>query len=371
MDFQALEAVGDQFLNMAFEAGAGKDPWGPALEALAQATGALGAAVIPARARAPGPLPATLSIGEMIEAFVSEGWFARDLRARGAPVAFRDGICDDADCMPWEEMKKTSYYNDFLRRFDLGPFAALGVSTSQDAFGVSIIRRGPEKPFTREEKSRLRGLRARISTGAELLTRVDAARVEAIGDTLEAMREGAALVDRAGKILRMNAAAEALTRRGLILRQGALSSPHAANARDLEHHIAAALSSCGGPDVAARRFFLQRENRRPLILRVHRLTGPAWHYFSGAWGLAIFTDPECAPPPDPVLLASCFGLTAAEIVVVGELLRPDEEGRTDARSIAARLEISHHTVRAHIKSIFQKTGMRDRAALAALLARLS
>lgn len=368
MAFRRLDAVGDRFLNMAFEA----DPWGPALEALVESTGALGAVAIPVKTRRPGPLPATKSLDAAMETFVGDGWIDRDLRARGAAVAFREGVCDDADCLPWEQMQKTDYYNDFLRRFDLGPFAALGVSTSEELFGLSLVRPIGKTPFTDEQKTELAALRGKIATGVELLARLDDVRIQAVGDTLEAMREGAALLDRGGKVLRMNAAAEALLRRGLILRDGVLSSSNARNAAELQKYLAAAISSLSSaPNLSARRFFLEREGRRPLILRAHRLTGPSWHYFSRAWGLVIFTDPEHAPPPDPILLASCFGLTPAEIAVVSEFLSPGDEARTDARTIAAKLEISHHTVRAHIKSIFHKTNMRDRAALAALLARLS
>lgn len=368
MVFRRLDAVGDRFLNMAFEA----DPWDAALAALAEAAGALGVAVIPVKTRTPGPLPATRSFDSMVEAFVTEGWIDRDLRARAAPVAFRDGICDDGDCLSWEQMQKTEYFHEFLHRFELGPFAALGIATSEELYGVSIVRPADAPPFTAEQKAELAELRGKIAAGIELLGRLDSVRVQAVGDTLEAMREGAALLDRGGKVVRMNAAAEALLQRGLILRDGFLSSSNARNAAALHQHIAAAISPLtSAHHLAGRRFFIEREGRRPLILRAQRLTGPSWHYFSRAWGLAIFTDPEHAPPPDPILLASCFGLTPAEIAVVGELLNPGDEARTDARTIAAKLEISHHTVRAHIKSIFQKTNMRDRAALAALLARLS
>lgn len=59
-----------------------------------------------------------------------------------------------------------------------------------------------------------------------------------------------------------------------------------------------------------------------------------------------------------------FGLTASECKVGLALLR-----HGDAISIAAALRISDNTVRAHLKTLFAKTGVRSQAALVLRLAR--
>lgn len=60
-----------------------------------------------------------------------------------------------------------------------------------------------------------------------------------------------------------------------------------------------------------------------------------------------------------------FGLTASECKVGVALLR-----HGDAVSIAAALHISGNTVRAHLKTMFAKTGVRSQAALALRLAQI-
>ena len=65
-------------------------------------------------------------------------------------------------------------------------------------------------------------------------------------------------------------------------------------------------------------------------------------------------------------LATLFGLTHAEVRLVGRLITDD-----DLREAALTLHISLHTARTQLKSVFAKTGRRTQAALLTLVTRLS
>jgi DNA-binding CsgD family transcriptional regulator len=65
-------------------------------------------------------------------------------------------------------------------------------------------------------------------------------------------------------------------------------------------------------------------------------------------------------------LATLFGLTHAEVRLVGRLITDD-----DLREAARTLHISLHTARTQLKSVFAKTGRRTQAALLTLVTRLS
>jgi DNA-binding CsgD family transcriptional regulator len=100
---------------------------------------------------------------------------------------------------------------------------------------------------------------------------------------------------------------------------------------------------------------LRRPGRLPLTLRAAPLAAGALHI--------TLRDPE-AEGPDAALLRELFALTPAEALVASNLalgLRTSD--------IAAGLGIQPNTVKAHLKSIYGKTGCRHQAALLSLVLR--
>jgi DNA-binding CsgD family transcriptional regulator len=73
-------------------------------------------------------------------------------------------------------------------------------------------------------------------------------------------------------------------------------------------------------------------------------------------------DPASAVAPDPDLLRSIFRFSPAEIRVVSELLRTQH-----VEAVAETLSLSVHTVRAHLKNLFAKTGVRRQGELLQLI----
>jgi DNA-binding CsgD family transcriptional regulator len=72
------------------------------------------------------------------------------------------------------------------------------------------------------------------------------------------------------------------------------------------------------------------------------------------------TIEETAPAERAALFGRAFGLSARET----ELLDHLRAGR-DTRDVALRMHLSEHTVQDHLKSVFAKTGTRNRRTLLA------
>ena len=83
--------------------------------------------------------------------------------------------------------------------------------------------------------------------------------------------------------------------------------------------------------------------------------------------LLLVADPEARTgPPPPALLREAFGLTRAEAEVAARAA--NGEG---VPALAASLDISPGTARLHLHRVFEKTGARRQAELAAVLGRLA
>ncbi|MBP2312955.1 helix-turn-helix transcriptional regulator [Azospirillum soli] len=80
----------------------------------------------------------------------------------------------------------------------------------------------------------------------------------------------------------------------------------------------------------------------------------------------VVLDPGITPPISPTILATLFGLTAAEARVAAEIGRG---ARID--EIAERYGTSPQTVRTQLKVVFQKTGLVRQGELVRLIAQIS
>lgn len=80
--------------------------------------------------------------------------------------------------------------------------------------------------------------------------------------------------------------------------------------------------------------------------------------------IVIVGNVDCGVPSTTTELRARFGLTAAEAVLAGEIVRGD-----GVRAVANRLNISVGTARTHLSHIFDKTGTRRQAELVSLLLR--
>jgi DNA-binding NarL/FixJ family response regulator len=135
--------------------------------------------------------------------------------------------------------------------------------------------------------------------------------------------------------------------------------------RDLERRISPiwallsrARAVAEGVDNRAARLRLRDQRGRWLVLHASALTS---HEESAPASVAVVIEPASSSEIAPIIIEA-YSLTPRERDVVGALARGDTTSE-----IAARLFLSQHTVRDHIKTVFEKVGVSSRAELVARL----
>jgi DNA-binding CsgD family transcriptional regulator len=79
--------------------------------------------------------------------------------------------------------------------------------------------------------------------------------------------------------------------------------------------------------------------------------------------VAVIIEPAAAVEIAPLLMAA-YGLTPRERTVTGLVC-----GGLSTREVASRLHLAEHTVQDHLKSVFERTGVRSRRELVATILR--
>ncbi len=99
-----------------------------------------------------------------------------------------------------------------------------------------------------------------------------------------------------------------------------------------------------------------------LVLHVVPLRGAGLDVFTGALSIVFITSMVASSSPAPSLLQALFDLTPAEARIASQIT----EGKS-IEQISLATGLSQNTVRTHLKSVFQKTGVERQAELVSLL----
>lgn len=355
-----LVTAEDLFMDAALE----PELWPAALEFVGGECGSRGAGLLAVEGRGPFVLH-TEGIGRIAERYVAEGWNLNDYRRASIPIFKRRGIATDLDIISPNEMKRLPYYADFLASEGLPWFAAMRIDTGADVWGATFYRSGAEGPYDFDDQQRLLRLQGPISRAATLARRLGYARLEGAADVADIASGAIAFVDAAGRIVRLNPAAESMVGQAFNLKNGRISFPHVSSAVVQRHIEAVIWSDLPSDATALQPVVVQRPDMRPLVLQAIPLRGLSSAVFAPAWAILLITDIDKDELPSAELLRRLFHLSPAEARVARALFV-----HFNIPAVAAKLNCGLETVRSHVKSIFEKTRTSSQAELVALLGRV-
>lgn len=339
--------------------------WPEMLDAVARAAGATGALLLqPGRQHA--EVPRSAGIADLVDSYFQDGWTVRDSRERSLSKMLRHGVAVDQDVVTTDSIARDPLYAEFLAPRGFRWWAGIGFRSAESLWCVSLQRTFREGMFEPEEQEQFAGLVPMLSEVATLSKVTGGARLIGMTDALDLVQTPAAVLDRFGKVLRVNFACDLVFDDWLRVRKGRLFARDRRAAGVLSDFVDLLAADANHRDFQGRKLIVARGERLPIILEPLSLSGAALGPFAAGRVLLLLHDLERRPAAvSKALLITLFGLTNAEAALAALL----SDGETLASSADA-LGIAKETARGHLKRVFAKTETNRQTELVALLARL-
>ena len=350
--------------------------WDDILPAVARLTGALGATLqTPALPTADNPMR-TLALYNFDAEVV-----ARGLEEHGAADPFSQPMYDhlqgrwyrvvsalrhcDQDALP-----RNPFWTEHLARVDVGDTAGVSLHEQEDGNWplVTVGRRRRDGPFEQAALARLQAFAPHLRLATRL--RFDAADVgaldPAVASAFAPLSTGCLLLGARGRLLLANPAAERMLagRRILNLQHSAISALTVEGDAALQQAVHQAVHDGPEPRLGAE-VVLTGPESEPIAAVICPVGGDQLFTrdFGAVRAVVWLLEPRGEAESDRAArrLAQVFGLSLAEADVAAAIVagqEPEEIAAARARSI--------HTVRAQIRSILGKAGVRRVGDLQAL-----
>lgn len=230
------------------------------------------------------------------------------------------------------------------------------------------IFRDRDAPRFDAEESDLAGIvLTQIARALDLASRIDSSAVEKAlySSVLERLHVGVIIADSNGRIINVSAVAERLLhgRDGLQIQAGKLRATSASEDRELQaviRTVSEDMQNIEG-DVSRGLSLTKRSGARSLgiVVRPVDNTSPS---SAGPLVAIYLRDSDIAPKVESEFVRQIFDLTPAEAAVTHRLA-----AGLSLEDAAASLAISRNTARAHLRSIFSKSGITRQTELVRLV----
>jgi DNA-binding CsgD family transcriptional regulator len=363
-----VNAAPEELIELIYEGPLEDPPWETFIEALRVHLEATTAAVIVRSASSPA-LGLLLSRGVRdFEAVYKEQYFASD-----PFVQLAEGVVTTLeDVMPRDRLAKTDFFRRMLE--PAGVLHVLGVDLRVDRDLEMRLRvtRGPEAAgFSERDRGALQALTSHLRRALRIHGQLGRARAErdVFAGAVDHLAVGTILLDERGRIIRCNAAATRIAERGLgLVMQGErLAAAASSGTQRLDETIARALEARqrDGPGLVEALRLADPDGFDSLGVLVRALPRDERSEGGAQPAVVVFVgDPDAAEAIPSEVVRGLFGLTPAEAELATRLaagLSLDEA--------AADLEIARNTARAHLRSVFEKSGVGRQADLVRLVLR--
>jgi DNA-binding CsgD family transcriptional regulator len=264
--------------------------------------------------------------------------------------------------VPVRDWKGSEIYNDLLLPGDSPWVLAFWLHKAPDKVVLVSIQGSRHRgPYDESDGERIKPLIPHLRRALEIKDRLEQAHIhcDTLGRGLDSLSFAVLVLDVGGHILEVSTVAAELMRADCGVRRnpdGTLWLREPAG-KALNLWIKDRLPPAANSDGL---LHVPRPLMRPLSVMVTRLpdVSPSW-FSSGppGWMLLLF-DPDRQLAVSTELIAHDLGLSAREAEVAALLVSD-----YDIKAAAQRLNISVHTTRTHLKTIFSKTGSRSQVEL--------
>jgi DNA-binding CsgD family transcriptional regulator len=283
-------------------------------------------------------------------------------------------VVTQQELVPDKELLASEYYLNYLK--PIGLLHILGVDTVEPdgmEARLRVARRPDEAGFGSQHKSLCEQLLPHLRRAIQIharLSRTESER-DLYADAVDQLAVATLVLDERGRVLNTNAVAQQLLDNGdgLTLSDGCLHLGDRRADTQLQELIRNAIAAQrAGTTGMARALRIPRPSGlkdHGLVLRPVPLS--EWAEGQSSPCVAVFiNDPELKDPGDSresdALLQQLFQLTPAEASLALKLARG-----LSLAEICAQQNISQHTARAQLKSVFAKTGVSRQAELVRLM----
>ena len=367
-DEEHLLALTDAFHSAAV----GAQSWHGALEGLAKATGSRSGQLIGLASDAavvPFNLITNIDLA-FHEDFVAAGGAdpGRNPRVRVAAAAPALKVLAEADYLTDDEYVRHPYIQQIASRWDVA-FSCLTALERRDGLLVrlAVLRSREEGHITTPQREAFAALAPHARAAVRTHLSLEGQGAVFVSGAMESLSMAAFVCDRFASVRALTPAAEALvtSARGLQLANNKLRALNPAAGRELESAITAAASV--RPPTAplrVRTVVVPAANRHdvPLVLDVVELPVRYYDFGFAPRVLVIARGQADDERRKMAIIGAAFDLTAAETDIAVQLSR----GR-NAEFIAAGRGVAVGTVRAQIKTLLGKLGVKSQLELVAKL----
>ena len=263
----------------------------------------------------------------------------------------------------------SDFYKAFLEPNHIRFILGADIVTEGGAECRLRINRPPGgQNFSEKDKALCQALLPHLKRAVTLHSRIELIETERqlYSTTMDRMLVGTVVFDKKGSVIRTNRVADAILaeKDGIRLTQSGLHADFPAEDRELQQLIKLALASPGVARAVPKALSVtRRSGHASLGVLVRPIPLGEWsedrHHPAA---VAFIRDPERKSHLSHELIRHLFGLTAAEATLA--LLLANGLTLDEA---AEELKIRKNTIRAHLRSIFAKTGVRRQTTLVHLL----
>jgi DNA-binding CsgD family transcriptional regulator len=274
------------------------------------------------------------------------------------------------DILPDKELVESDYYLHYLQPIDL--FRILGVDTAEPGGMLArlrLSRRSSEARFKRRERELLNLLVPHLRQAIEIYAKLNRMTSErdVYAGAVNQLSVASMILDEQGRLLTTNAIGQALLEQGagLSLRDDRLQIEGREFNKELQEALTAIIKAQQrGETSVVRALRVPRPaGRSDLGLVIRPVPASQWSEGQSSPSAAVFiSDPDLQESTSGQILGELFALTPAEANLATLLARG-----LSLAEVSVAQNISQHTARAQLKSIFAKTGASRQAELVRLV----